>query len=130
MESYLVNVSDAVQLAEVEQAYWDLYAIDLLCAPGFTAPSMAEIRSGKFSPIICKENELVVGVMVVKNQTNGIYYPAMKGDYVAILESMCLCARQEFGYLTAQTDNQLIHQVAEQLDTPGVTREGNTQRWE
>jgi hypothetical protein len=66
--------------------------------------------------------------MCIKEKTHGIYYPVMKGDQSAVLESMVECAQDNFDHLTAVTDNQFIHQLAENIDRP-MTRTDNTLTW-
>ena len=132
MQSYLVDRKDKDALALVEQAYWDLFDMSLLCAPGFTGPSIGEVKSGRFQAILCKEDNKVIGVMCVKTKTNGVYYPAMKGTMPEtlgpILESMVECAQENYDTLEAKTDNQFIHELAESINRP-MTRVGNTLTW-
>lgn len=109
MESHIATPQE---YDKVEQAYWDLYSEELLCSPNFTAPDRAQIESGRFIPIICTEGEEVLGVMCIKAVDNGVYYPSMKRDYVAVLRSMCACAQENFDSLVATTDNGLIHALA------------------
>lgn len=111
MHSYIPEINFD-NMTEIEQAYWDLADPVLLCAPNFPSPDMAQIWSGTFVPIVCKEGDEVVGVMCIKAETNGVYYPVMKGDHMAVLRSMCACAQEEFDSLTATTDNAYIHELA------------------
>lgn len=117
MQSYIPEINFDT-MREIEQAYWDLYQDDLRCSPNFATPEMSQIWSGKFIPIVCKEGDEIVGVMCVKAETNGIYYPVMKGDLAAVLGSMCACAQENFDSLTASTNNEYIHQLAQAAGQP------------
>jgi len=110
MESHIATEEE---YGKVEQAYWDLSNPDLLCAPNFTAPSMSEIISGKFTAIVCEDRGKVVGVMCVKNEDHGVFYPSMRGNHVAILRSMCALAQETFDSLTAKTENEYIIKLAQ-----------------
>lgn len=115
MESHIATEEE---YSIVEQAYWDLFRKDLLCADNFTSPDIGQIKSGTFTAIICEDHGEVVGVMCIKNQNNGVYYPAMKGNDVAVLRSMCALAQEEFDSLTATTDNAYIHGLAKNGGLP------------
>jgi hypothetical protein len=132
MESYLIDTTDVLAVADVVAAYWELTSPELLCSPNFLGPDVSSVRNGKYTPIICKEGDEVLGVMLIKEENNGIYYPAMKGTLpetlAPILESMVECAQDNYDTLEAKTDNQFIHELAESIDRP-MTREGNTLTW-
>ena len=132
MQSYLVDRKDKDALALVEQAYWDLFDMSLLCAPGFTGPSIGEVKSGRFQAILCKEDNKVIGVMCVKTKTNGVYYPAMKGSEDRqrdILTSMCALAQETFSSLNAQTTNEYIHKLAQEGGLPFEYDENHVIQW-
>lgn len=122
------HIATEEEYSKVEQAYWDLADPALLCAPNFTAPSMSAVISGKFTAILCEDDGKVVGVMCVKNEDHGIYYPVMKGNYAAVLASLCECAQDNFDSLSARTDNQYIHELAAASGRP-YTYDGNTLVW-
>lgn len=125
MESHIATADEFMRVGE---AYWNLSDPALICSPNFPGPDMSQIVSGKFTPILCTEGDEVLGVMLIKEQNHGIYYPVMKGDYSAVLESMVECAQDNYDHLAAQTDNEFIHELAESIDRP-MTRKGSTLVW-
>lgn len=127
MQSYIPEINFD-NMREIEQAYWDLADPALICSPNFPAPDMSQIWSGTFIPIVCKDGDEIVGVMCIKSENNGIYYPVMKGDQAAVLASLCACAQDNFDSLIAVTDNQFIHYLAQQGGRPFVAN-GNTLTW-
>jgi hypothetical protein len=127
MQSYIPEINFD-NMREIEQAYWDLADPALICAPNFQSPDMSSIWAGKFIPIVCKEGDEIVGLMCIKEETNGIYYPVMKGDLAAVLANMCAFAQDTFDHLTATTDNEFIHGLAQRGGRP-FTRDGNTLNW-
>ena len=127
MESYIAEINYD-NMAKIEQAYWDLFKPELQCADDFRTPNMASLWAGSFVPIICEDEGEIVGVMCIKPETGGIYYPVMKGDYVAVLASMVDCAQDNFDTLTAHTENEFIHELAVSIERP-MEFDGYTLNW-
>lgn len=112
MQSRLLDRDSKSDFAAAEQGYWDLFDPAIACAPGFTTPSLDDIKRGKFDLIMCYEGEELVGLMCIRLDNYGVYYPVMRGDYAAVLGNMCAFAQETYPRLTAQTENEFIHELA------------------